>query len=140
MANGFLVDTNVISELTRKIPNAGAVRWVEQHEGDTYISSITVEELEYGVEMLHDGKKKEKVRADVEKLLTWYGSRVIAFSDPEAKVCGEMLADARKTGNNCGIENVMIAATAAEHNMTVVTRNVKDFEPLGVSLVNPFSK
>lgn len=139
MTAKYLLDTNVISELTRKSPDASALSWISANQGDTCISSVTVEELEYGVGMLPEGKRKDRLGRDIERLLNWYGERIVAYAEREARLCGAMLAKARKAGNNCSIEDVMIAATAQAHEMVVVTRNVKDFASLGVEILNPFS-
>lgn len=135
----YLVDTNVISELVRPRPHEGALRWYAQNQDATWICSLTVQELVFGVELLPDGKRKEKLRRDIGMLLDWYVGKIIAYSDAEARACGRMLAAARRDGNNCDSEDVMIAATAAEHGLVVATRNLKHFAPLGVEAMDPFA-
>lgn len=138
MAKKYLIDTNVISELTRPEPNQDALEWLGHEQESTQISAVTVGELVRGAESLPEGKKKEKLARDVENLISWYGGRIVSFGEEEAIVYGKTVVEARKSGNNCALEDIMIAATALANDMVVATRNVKDFAPLGVEVVNPF--
>lgn len=134
----FLLDTVVISEL-RKLPrqrNRNLVRWLGSVPSqDLFVSVLTVGEMERGIE-----RQRELNPAFAESLAAWldlilrtYESRILPIDVPVARRWGRL---SHRLGNN-GID-LAIAATAIEHGLTVATRNVSDFVPTGVALINPF--
>jgi len=138
----YLLDTNVVSEL-RKIrqgkADPGVMSWAEGvAASDSYISVMTVQELEIGV-MLAERRDPEKGKI----LRFWFDNRVLpAFNhrilpiDEQITRCSAKL----HVPNPRPIRDAFIAATGIVHAMTVVTRNVRDFEPTGVAFMNPWEK
>ena len=136
----FLLDTNVVSEL-RKIRAGGAhpnvARWSESVEAvDLYLSSISVLELETGILQMErrDTRQGKALRTWLEnQVLPEFNGRVLAVDVAVARRCAHLHVPDRR-----GERDALIAATALVHGMTVVTRNVDDFAPTRVSVLNPW--
>lgn len=134
----WLVDTNVISEPLVKKPSSKVIDWLTIHDDEYLISAVTLEEMRYGAERMPMGKRREAILAAVDSLGNDYRDRIVPFGIDEANECGRMRAQAVSKGNNVYIADIMIAATARLLGATVVTRNTRDFEPLGVPVFSPF--
>ena len=136
----FLLDTNVVSELRRPSrcdPNVLA--WARgQAITDFHLSSISILELDIGTQRLarKDPHQSETLRRWIDKvILQQFDGRILPIDTDIAQRCAALhIPDPRAD------RDALIAATALVHGMTVVTRNVQDFEPLGVTLVNPWLK
>jgi predicted nucleic acid-binding protein len=142
--SGFLLDTNVISLLAPARNEASAVfiAWLEKHERNDgfYLSAITVHEIEKGINLL----RSRGARARAELFEAWlaglanaYGDRILPFDTTVARCSGELEAMAMSAGINSGAMDAMIAGTAKAHGLTVLTRNLKDFQAFGVAVVSP---
>jgi predicted nucleic acid-binding protein len=133
----YLLDTNVISELRKLKPHAGVVAWLQEvEEAKIFISAVTIGELQAGVELTRrqDEDKAAEIETWVDKIADAY--QIIAM-DARAFREWARLMDGRRDQL---MEDAMIAATARVHRLTVVSRNTKDFERLGIQAVNPFTK
>ena|SRR5260370_28742254 len=134
----FLIDTVTISELRRRQRDPGIVAWFErQRTTDLFVSVISIGEIERGIaqQRATDPGFASSLAAWLDMVLALYGERVLSFDLQTARRWGALCA---ALGNESA--DVMIAATALEHGLTVVTRNVSDFEPAGVAVLNPFSR
>jgi predicted nucleic acid-binding protein len=132
----YLLDTVIVSELSRRRRNAGVTEWFErQRPGDLFISVISIGEIERGIarQRLIDPSFAVTLAEWLDRVLMVYKEQILAFDLKVARRWGLLSA---ALGNRSA--DLMIAATALEHGLTVVTRNVSDFEPSGVSFVNPF--
>ena len=137
----IVLDTNVVIELTRPVPNPVVVDWVRQREGPyMFITSVTVGELHYGLELMPGGRRRESHRAAVESQLRLaYGGRVLPFDADAARHYAEILATKRRAGRPLQAHDTMIAAIARSLGMAVATRNVRDFEGVGVEVIDPWA-
>lgn len=130
-----LVDTNVLSELVRPQPDAGVLQWLrgrEQLAPRLTLSAITVDEIVYGVS-----------RRPSARLLAWLdgflrGHEVLPVTADIARRAGELRAQLQARGQARSQADMLIAATAQLHGLTIVTRNVRDFDGCGVGVLNPF--
>ena len=134
----YLLDTNVISEMQKQNcnPNVKALT-NEIPPEDIYLSSVTIGELCYGVEKLPAGKKKHEMLIWLNiKLPQWFDERIISMDTEVMSEWGRILAAAKKT---LPTADSQIAAAAITHHMTLVTRNIKDFEDIDrIMLINPW--
>ena len=131
----FLLDTDVLSALRRRERNPGAVRWVEaQWTADIYISVVTVGEIERGIaqQQQRNPSFAQELALWLDRVLAWYSDRILSVDTATARRWGQLSA----TLGNDGAD-LLIAATALEHGLTVVTRNVRHFAPTGVPVLNP---
>lgn len=136
----YILDTNLISELRKarsgKV-NAGVVRWADNTGAALmFLSVITVQEIEAGVLRAErrDAAQGAVLRAWFEQqVLPAFAGRILPVDVRVARRCGQLQAEKPRPAGDA-----LIAATALEHGMTVVTRNVADFEPMGVKLLNPW--
>lgn len=134
----FLVDTNVFSEPARPRPDPRVVAWLREHEGDLYVSAITIGELRRGIERLPPGRRQTQLRAWLVALGECMRGRVLSFNASTAHVWGQLKAKWDAAGIVVPSLDSQIAATAHRHGLTVVTRNTDDFVRTGVKLLNPF--
>jgi len=139
-AGGILLDTNVVSEMVAPEPAVAVRRWMAgQAPASLYLSVITLGELAYGVARLEAGRKRDRLSRWVQEELTaQFTGRVLPL-DPEAAArWGELRALGERRGRPRSTADLQIAAIALTHGMTLATRNLADFEELGVPLVDPW--
>ena len=131
----FLLDTNVVSELRRVRPHAAVLAWLEGvDDSDLHLSAVSIGEIQAGIEITREQDQDKAI--EIEKWLEEVAQTFNVVSmDARAFRCWARLMH-RKSDDL--IEDAMIAATARTHNLTVVTRNVRDFAVLGVPTLNPF--
>lgn len=133
----FLLDTCVLSELTRPRPNGGVVAWFDAQDAEAlFVSALTVGEIEKGVAALPSGRKKRLLAGWLATLRSTYAARILPIDAPVAAIWGRTTARLERSGQAVGVVDGLIAATALRHGYTVVTRNVRDFEATGVPLLN----
>lgn len=136
----FLLDTCVISEFTRKLPNQNALRWMQsQDDANLFVSSVTIGELRKGIERLPQGDVR-RARLDFwfNALVESFEGRVVSFDKGCAIAWGRIVGDSMRSGRVRSLIDMQIAATALQAGMMLVTRNVRDMEDVGVQLLNPF--
>lgn len=134
----FLIDTVTLSALRKRQRNPNVVAWFErQRTADLFLSVISIGEIERGIarQRATDPDFARALAAWLDRVLTLYDERIVPFDLRAARRWGALSA---ALGNDSA--DLMIAATALEHGLTVVTRNVSDFAPTGVAAVDPFGK
>lgn len=133
----FLLDTVIISELRKAKPDAGVMRWISKQEDDQlHLSVVTLGEIERGIEKR---RKADPAFADtlaiwLENLTRLYSDRILPVTPGVARRWGRLSAQLGHDG-----ADLLIAATALTHGLSVVTRNTSHFGPTGVDVINPFS-
>lgn len=136
----IVVDTNVISELTRQKPAPEVVTWLDSlAAGEVATTAITAAELLYGVARLPDGRRKMELAAAVHGLLSDdFHGRVLSFDELAASRYAEIVARRERLGRAVGVADAQIAAICSAAHATLATRNTADFEETGVELINPW--
>ena len=137
----FLLDTNVFSDWVKPRPDRGVVSWLAETDEDrVFISVVTLAELRYGVERMATGNRRRQLedwlRSD---LLLRFEGRVIAVDTAIANAWGQVVARSEAAGRSIGAMDALIAATVKVHGLTLVTRNVSDFESTVKAVVNPWT-
>lgn len=137
----YLIDTNVISELTKPSPSAAVLKWfattpVQQ----IYISAVTVCEIELGLSLMAAGKRRDALRAATDGMVQEdFANRCLNLDGRCAPLYGQLAASLQRLGRASSVEDAMIAAIALANKLTLVTRNITDFEDIkGLTLVNPW--
>jgi toxin FitB len=131
----YLLDTNIVSELRRTRPHGAVVAWLKGvRDNDLYLSAVTVGEIQAGIELTrdHDQNKAAEIEAWLERVAETYN--VLSMDAPTFRAWARIMH--RRSDRL--IEDAMIAATAIVHNLTLVTRNVRDFKAMDVRTFNPF--
>lgn len=135
----FLLDTNVISEPKQKKPNKKVLEWLgAQDESKLYLSVLTIGEIRKGTTRLESGKKKTQLEAWLEKLRTRFSRRILFLSEKTFLVWGRMCGEFENKGIIRPALDSLLEATALEHEMIFVTRNVKNFQNSQVTILNPW--
>jgi toxin FitB len=136
----YLLDTNVVSEWVKPQPNRNVVRWLaETNEDRICLSVITFAEIRKGVEEMAGGKRREALKSWLQyELLLRFEGRILGVDLGVADAWGALMARGRKRGINLGVLDAFFAATAQAHEVTLVTKNTKHFERLGIALLNPW--
>ena len=132
----FLIDTNVVSALRRPERHLAPTLWLQQQRpSDIFLSVVTIGEIERGIAQ-QTSQNRDFARTLVhwlERILGWFADRILPVNLPTARRWGALSASIGHQG-----ADLLIAATALEHGLTVVTRNVRHFQPAGVPVFNPF--
>ena len=132
----FLLDTVVLSELRKRDRNPNVVRWLTgKATDDIFLSAVTIGEIERGIvrQRGKDPAFAEALESWLDRTIQIYGDRILPVDTQTARRWGSLSA---RIGNDGA--DLLIAATALEHGLTVVTRNIRHFEPTGVALIDPF--
>ncbi|MDP3411076.1 type II toxin-antitoxin system VapC family toxin [Bosea sp. (in: a-proteobacteria)] len=133
----YLIDTNVVSELTKRAPSLSVVDFLRQ-SSDLFISVIVFHELEYGIHGTADAERRAKLQAYALSLRQQFAGRIIDVDLQLAETAGRLRAFERSTGRILAELDALIAATAMVRGYVLVTRNIKDFETLSIPLLNPW--
>jgi len=137
---GYLVDTNIPSELTREKPDARVAAFLRNAGRESvFLSVMTIGEVRKGIDMLPGGQKRSLLQDWLDlDLRSWFTGRILPVTEAIAERWGRLAAAAKQQGLTLAVVDGVIAATAVEHGLTLVTRNEKDFAGLGVAVFNPW--
>jgi predicted nucleic acid-binding protein len=139
----YLVDTNVISAATpSKTAAAELIDWMDAHSAALSLSAVTVIEIEDGVAKLRrEGATRQSANLAAwwETVLHLYGERILLLDTETARIAGALSDEARGLGQAPGLGDIIIAATARRHGLTILSRNLRHFTPLGVPVLDPFA-
>jgi toxin FitB len=138
--SGYLLDTNVPSEFSRDRPEPHVVEWLtRQPVTAMFLSVITIGEIRKGLTVLPAGRRRSELETWFHTdLVTWFRDRILPVTYAVAERWGILEGQCHLRGTPLNTADGMIAATAIEHRLTMVTRNTKDFANLGVDIFNPW--
>jgi predicted nucleic acid-binding protein len=135
----IVLDTNVVSELQGRRYSDRILSWLDGFAVESvFLTSITIGEIRFGLELLADGKRKATLIAELKAIEAEFSGRVLGFSSNAAHRYGTIAAQRHKIGRRMETKDAMIAAICLANGATLATRNTKDFEGLDLKLVNPF--
>ncbi|WP_027053761.1 type II toxin-antitoxin system VapC family toxin [Mesorhizobium erdmanii] len=137
----LLLDTNVLSEVTRPAPDARVLNWLHELDEDrSFISVVSIAEIRRGVVLMDEGRKREAlVEWLAEDLPQRFEQRVLPVDQPIALAWGDLMGLAKRRGRGLSSMDGLIAATAIARELTLATRNTKDFEGFGIDLFDPWA-
>ena len=140
--SGFLLDTNIISELVKPKPEANVTEWVENtDESLLYLSVLTLGEIRRGIAALSQSRRRATLEAWLDKdLRARFEGRILVIDQEVADRWGLLTAAARNCGIVLPVIDGLLAATALEHNLTLVTRDTGQIPSMGVAVFNPWEK
>jgi len=138
---GWLLDTNVLSELRRPKPEAKVVRFVSGRSLDLlYVSIVTFAELRFGIELVKDVARRMELNEWVEhKLRPMFEDRVLEISEEIMLKWRLLVEEGRKSGHTFSQPDLLIAATALHHGLTIVSRDTREYEMANVPVLNPWT-
>ena len=136
----ILLDTNVLSELMKLAPEAHVLKWLDTlSPSECYLSAITKAEIELGIALLPDGKRKVGLKTAAELMFAEFPDRCLPFNSIAATKYAEIVAERTKIGRPVSVEDARVAAIAVTCNMSLATRNTSDFECIdGLTILNPW--
>ena len=136
----ILLDTNVISEAMKPIPDDAVRAWLDEQAAETlYLSSVTIAELLYGIGALPTGKRKDRLTAALDGVMELFADRVLPFDVAAARRYADLAVKARAAGKGLPTPDGYIAAIAASRGFTVATRDTSAFDAAGVAVINPWN-
>lgn len=135
-----LLDTNVLSEARRPAPDLKVLAWLDSVDEDrVFISTASIAELRRGVALMSAGRRRDALAAWIGNDLPMrFANRILPIDQTIAERWGDLMAESHRSGNSLSVMDGFFAATALAHELTLVTRNTKDFAPFGVPLLNPW--
>lgn len=137
----ILLDTNVVSELMRPTPHPSVVEWLDVQPGyRLYISSVTKAEIELGIGLLPEGRRKQGLQEAAARMFGEFHGRCLAFDELAASRYAALVSPRMRGGRPISVEDAQIAAMALASGFVLATRNISDFEGIdGLSVVDPWS-
>lgn len=139
--SGFLLDTNLLSEFNRRgDPNPRVKEWLEAAEGGSlHASVLTLAEIRFGIELLPASRRRTQLEQWLDRDLPgWFAGRFLPVDRPVAERWGVLRAPAQMKGRLVPVIDGLLAATALEHDLTIVSRNLSDFAATGVAVLSPW--
>ena len=135
--SGFLLDTNVVSELTKDAPNPRVVAFLTEQD-DLWLSALVLHELEFGLQLLPSGQRRDGLRSVLSEFIAAYEDRILPLERTGAERAAQFRAQAYRSGRVLDLGDALIAGTAKVHDLSVATRNVGDFADIDVDVINPW--
>lgn len=135
--SGVLLDTNVISELTKRVPAPPVVAFLSVRD-DLWLSALVLHELEFGLLLLPRGSRRDALHRVLSEFIRNYEDRVLPVDETAAVWAARFRAEARERGRPLDLGDALIAGTAKAYDLSVATRNVVDFRELDLVVTNPW--
>jgi len=137
----IIFDTNVLSELMKSKPDSSVAAWVSrQNPDDIFTTTISEAEIQYGLALLPDSKRRRELSAAVEAMFADdMEGRVLVFDSTAAEAYGRIMVERRAAGRPISVPDAMVASVARAFEATVATRNIRDFEGCGITVIDPWA-
>ena len=135
--NGFLLDTNVVSETAKQRPQPAVIEFMTMHS-NLWLPVVVIHELAYGIMILDEGRRREEMTAWLSQIVSGFSGHILPVERQAAEIAASMRAQVHRDGGRLKIADALIAGTAMANDMAVATRNIRDFDGLGAEVVNPW--
>lgn len=138
----IVLDTNVVSETMRPVPDAAVVAWLNRQDIQTlYLTAVSLAELRFGIARLDEGRTRSDLSGRLDLMLdSVFQGRVLPFTAAAAHVFADRMAAARRNGRAVGFQDGMIAASVAASDFSIATRDTSPFEAMGLKVTNPWGE
>ncbi|AKU16713.1 type II toxin-antitoxin system VapC family toxin [Luteipulveratus mongoliensis] len=135
----IVLDANVVSEMVRDAPDPRVLEWLDGiRASQACVTAVVLAELSAGVAVLPAGTRRDQLQSSLHRVLAGLSGHVIPFDEASASEYADVFASRRRMGRPASVLDAQIAATCRAHRLPLATRNVKDFEGLGLGLINPW--
>jgi predicted nucleic acid-binding protein len=136
----IILDTNLVSEPFKPKPDAAVVAWLDRQAPETlYLTTISLAELQAGIDILPMGKRRTSLQAATTELVAQFEGRILSFDQDSALAFGRVFAGTQAAGNPIHFGDCAIAAIAVRRAFALATRNVRDYKGTGIELINPWT-
>jgi predicted nucleic acid-binding protein len=135
----IFIDTNVLSEPLRKQPNEGVLAWLVRHDAELALSTVAIGEIAYGVAKIRPDRRAKRLEDGLSEWRRRFAGRIFGLTEEAALTYGEIMGDASRKGRPMSVPDGMIAAIAKTNGGRLATRNLADFETVGLDLVSPWA-
>jgi toxin FitB len=134
----IVLDTNVLSEPLRIRPEPNVLRWLTDTSGEHMVTSITVGEILTGVRFLPPGRRRDDLASSIDRVFVDFSERILSYDQAAARDYAELRELRRASGRSLSVEDGMIAAICRTRAASLATRNTRDFDGMGITLINPW--
>ena len=136
----ILLDTNIVSEVMRRKPSDRVLSWLNlRNNAELFVSSITIAEICYGLRILPVGQRRKQLETHFEQFIAQgFTGRIIEFDESAARVYAEIMGLRKEKGRPMSLPDGQIAAVARTNQLSLATRNIRDFAHCEIELINPF--
>lgn len=136
----IIIDTNVVSEAMRVAPSRAVLNWLNDRDPALlFVTAVSIAEISFGINVLPEGRRRRNLAVNFDRFIdSGFHSRVLSFDDAAAWIYGEVMGYRRSIGRPMSVPDGQIASIARLNKFALATRNIKDFEDCGLSLIDPF--
>ena len=134
----YALDTNVVSEPTKDTQNPGVISFLREQTSALWLPSVVVHELEYGIQLLPQGQRRNRLRGMVEGIVSSFSDRILPLERTGSEWAALYRAQARRDGRLLRLSDALIAGIAKANDLTIAPRNVRDFDGLDLEIFNPW--
>ena len=134
----YLVDANVLCESSKARPDAAVLQWLSDHDAELHVSVLSLGEMVKGIHLMDTGNRRHVIESWYQRIERWAARRLLPMDAAVMATWGRFYAKHQRAGRKLPLMDSLLAATAMQHDLTIVTRNTADF-PDDVSLLNPWT-
>ena len=134
----IFLDTNVIAETLKPRPSARVIEWLTAHDAVISLPSISLAELAYGIERIRPDERAGRLEKGLSAWRGRFRDQIQSFTQTDALAYGQLMGSAARSGRTMSVPDGLIAAMALARGWALATRNIKDFEPTGIELIDPW--
>ena len=135
--SSYLLDTNVVSETMRRVPDLQVVTFLAEHD-DLWLSTLVLHELEYGVRLMERGPQQANLQANLAGFTTEYEDRILPLDRAAAEWAARFRVQSQRSGRTLELGDALMAGTAKANGLCVATRNITDFHHIDIDVTNPW--